>query len=153
MTTRDLIEFCLIHEEEIKQAVFERRNDAGSGKSGGNGSGHCLVSDTTANTAIRRVEEVPCVIVEYGTALNGRRDSLTLRHPERWLKVTAWTKEHYMGNKQGDLIRMKYCNGMTRGEICKAIGVGTSIYHVMLNDIFAFAEGIATGIGVVAPRH
>lgn len=153
MNTKDIIEFCFRYEKEIMHAVYERRHDAGSGKTGGSGSGHCFTSDTTAITAIKNIEELPSVVVEYGAALNGKREMFTLRHPERWLKVVSWTKEHYSKNKQGDLIKMKYAESRGRREICDTIGIGTSIYHVMLNDILSFAEGVAIGIGVLTPKH
>ena len=71
MTNKELIEFVFYHEQDIKRAVFEKREDGCLPKTGGSGSGHCRVSDPTAQNAIRKALEVPAVIIEYGAKTCG----------------------------------------------------------------------------------
>ncbi|PWM78652.1 MAG: hypothetical protein DBY32_04010 [Phascolarctobacterium sp.] len=153
MTNKELIEFVLSNESEIRKAVFERRQDGCLPKTGGGSSGHCRISDPTAQNAIRNVLDVPTVVVEYGPAICGRRNSVTLRHPERWLKVAEYTREYFAGSVSGRIMVMRYRENKTRQEICSALKINKPRFFTMLSNICKFAEGVAIGMGVIAPRH
>lgn len=154
-SARSTIEFCFQHENEIRIAISEKRNDGGTSRTGGGGSGHCRVSDPTAQRALIHLSEIPSVVVSYddGPRINGEKPTFVLHKPEKWLRAIALTKEHFSGNKQGDIIRMKYYEGASRDDICSHIGVSRAMYHIMLNDIIRMAEGIGVGLGVLPPRH
>lgn len=149
MTNKELIEFVFYHEKEIKQAVFERREDGCLPKTGGGGSGHCFTNDRTAQEAIRRILDVPAVVIEYGAKTCGRRNSITLRHPEKWLKVVQYTREYFNGTASGALFKMRYSECLTREEIICKIKIRKSQYHAMIANIMRFAEGAATGLGLI----
>ena len=149
MTNKELIEFVFYHEKDIKQAVFEKREDGCLPKTGGGGSGHCRVSDPTAQNAIRKALEVPAVIIEYGAKTCGRRNSITLRHPEKWLKVIQYTRDYFNGTASGALFKMRYSECLTREEIICKIKIRKSQYHAMIANVMRFAEGAATGLGLI----
>lgn len=153
MNNKELIEFVFYHEKEIKQAVFERREDGCLPKTGGGGSGHCRVSDPTAQNAIRKALEVPAVIIEYGAKTCGRRNSITLRHPEKWLKLAAEVRNYFNGTNSGLLLKMRYMDNLTRQEICKELNISTNYYNAMRCNVIKFAEGYALGIGLLNPRR
>lgn len=149
MTNKELIEFVFYHEQDIKRAVFEKREDGCLPKTGGGGSGHCRVSDPTAQNAIRKALEVPAVMIEYGAKTCGRRNSITLRHPEKWLKVVQYTREYFTGTASGALFKMRYSECLTREEIICKIKIRKSQYHAMIANVMRFAEGAATGLGLI----
>lgn len=149
MTNKELIEFVFYHEQDIKRAVFEKREDGCLPKTGGGGSGHCRVSDPTAQNAIRKALEVPAVIIEYGAKTCGRRNSITLRHPEKWLKVIQYTRDYFNGTASGALFKMRYSECLTREEIICKIKIRKSQYHAMIANVMRFAEGAATGLGLI----
>lgn len=149
MNNKELIEFVFYHENEIKRAVFEKREDGCLPKTGGGGSGHCRVSDPTAQNAIRKALEVPAVMIEYGAKTYGRRNSITLRHPEKWLKVVQYTREYFTGTASGALFKMRYSECLTREEIICKIKIRKSQYHAMIANVMRFAEGAATGLGLI----
>lgn len=153
MNNRELIEFVLYHEKEIKRAIYERREDGCLPKTGGGSSGHCRVSDPTAQGAIRNVLAVPAVVIEYGAATYGRRNSVTLRHPERWVKMIHYTRDYFAGTASGTLLKMRYYDCLTREEIMGKIKLRKSQYHAMVADIIRFAEGAATGLGLIGTRR
>ena len=153
MNNKELIEFVFYHEKEIKRAVFERREDGCLPKTGGGGSGHCRVSDPTAQNAIRKALEVPAVIIEYGAKTCGRRNSITLRHPEKWLKLAAEVRNYFNGTNSGLLLKMRYTDNLTRQEICKELNISTNYYNAMRCNVIRFAEGYAAGIGLINARH
>lgn len=153
MTNKELIEFVFYHEKDIKQAVFEKREDGCLPKTGGGGSGHCRVSDPTAQNAIRRVMEVPAVIIEYGAKTCGRRNSVTLRHPEKWLKLAAEVRNYFNGTNSGLLLKMRYTDNLTRQEICKELNISTNYYNAMRCNVICFAEGYAVAIGLINTWH
>lgn len=149
MNNKELIEFVFYHEQDIKRAVFEKREDGCLPKTGGGGSGHCRVSDPTAQNAIRKALEVPAVMIEYGAKTCGRRNSITLRHPEKWLKVIQYTRDYFNGTASGALFKMRYSECLTREEIICKIKIRKSQYHAMIANVMRFAEGAATGLGLI----
>lgn len=142
---RRIIEFCFRHESAIVKAVEEKRLDASVVTGGG---GHSRISDPTAQKAITNLSDVPRVDVEYGASVNGRRNTLTIRRPLQWLKVAHWVKDYYTGRQQGELIRLKYNESCTKEDIVERMHISQATYYVMLADIFAFAAGLAVGLGL-----
>lgn len=146
MGVKENIEFCWQHENCIRQAVEDKRRDYGRTARGGHG--RCKVSDPTALRAIANVSDVECVEVEYGAAVNGRRNIKALKHPLQWLKAATWTKDYYQGKTQGQIIELKYKQSMLRNDICSALNISIATYYVMLSDIFTYANGLARGMGL-----
>ena len=153
METKELIEFCFYNEQRIKQAVFEKRMDGCAPKTGGGNSGHCRISDTTANKAINNVMPIGVVLVECGIAINGKRDSFALRNPEQWLKVVQWTRDQYADTQRGEIIKARYVDNERRYITAQRLGISPQLYSVMLTDILTFAEGLAIGMGILPPKH
>lgn len=152
MTNKELIEFVFYHEQDIKRAVYEKREDGCLPKTGGGNSGHCRVSDTTAQSAIRRVMEIPSVLIEYGASVVGKRNTVALRHPEKWLKLAAEVRNYFNGTNSGLLLKMRYTDNLTRQEICKELNISVNYYNAMRYNIIRFAEGYACGIGLLNTR-
>ena len=146
MNIKETVEFCWQHEACIRQAIEDKRNDCGTVSHGG--GGHCKMSDPTALKAIANISDVACVEVEYGPAINGKRNIKTLKRPLQWLKVAQWTKDYYASKPQGELIDLKYKQSKLRNEICSVLGVSQARYYTMLSDIFTYASGLARGMGI-----
>lgn len=141
--SNNLVEWVFRNESQVRQAVWERRNDAG-GTSGGGCGKSCSTGDPVANRAIRNASELPNVVVCYGA---GR--VFNLRRPERWLKMVEIVQEHYKGGVQGEILEQLYKQGMSNDEVMENVGVRRTIFFVMKSDILAFAEGVACGLGVL----
>lgn len=153
MNNKELIEFVFYHEKEIKRAVFEKREDGCLPKTGGCGSGHCFTNDRTAQEAIRRILDVPAVVIEQGPKTCGRRNSITLRHPEKWLKVITVTRGYFGNRTAGKVYALRYCNCRTREEILDELSIRKSQYHAMVAGIIKFAEGVAVCEGLIHSRY
>ena len=74
---------------------------------------------------------------------------MTLRNPEKWLRVIDYTKKYYYGRLQGELYRLKYRESVGRSEVCRILGISISYYKTMLSDIIRFGEGAAAGLGLL----
>lgn len=151
MIDKDYAEFVLLHEQDIKDAIAERRAEIG-GRTGGSATGHCSISDPTASTAIRNVEEIVSVGIEYGPRSIYGRPKVKVRYPERWLKVIRWTRDYYnqpLREEQGRLYTMYFTEQRDRETICNTLDIKRGRYHAMLNDILAFAVGAACGMGII----
>lgn len=146
---KQILEFCFCHEPDIIRAVNEKRMDPGVMTGGG---GHCRISDPTAQKAIANMADVSCVEVEYGPSINGRRSVMVIRRPLQWLKVAHWTKDYYAGRPQGELIRLKYNESWPKENIVKQLNISQATYYVMLTDVFTFANGLATGMGLLGGK-
>lgn len=141
------IDFVLRYYNNIKRAVNEKRLDPNTPHSGG--GGHARISDPTAIKAIRNTEELAAVEVFFGAAVNGKTESMTLHRPESWLRVIDLAKAHFAGQVHWSIITMKYNENLSREEIVKRLNIGRTLYHVALNDVFVFAEGVAAGLKLV----
>lgn len=146
-----IIDFCFRHRATIRRCIDEKRRDPGVPKTGGAGS--ALRSDPTCQQAIRHVSEIECVEIPHGACVGGKQDVLTLRHPERWLKVIDLTTSYYDGKLQGKLIKLKYIDDKQPAEICAELRISRALYYIMQNDIFCFASGIAAGLGLAVPHR
>ena len=93
------------------------------------------------------------VLVEYGVAYNGKRDTFTLRNPEQWLKVIQWTKDQYEDSQRGEIIKARYVDSERRYLTSARLGISPQLYSVMLTDVLSFAEGLAMGMGLIPPKH
>ena len=143
MKSNNLIEWVLRNEQNIRRAVYERRNDTGSRIAGG-GSKTCSISDPVANEAINNVSSLPNVVVEYG---NGH--TFNLRNPEKWLRLVKVVHEHYSDGLQSRMIQMLYEDSAGKDEIMAALGVSRATLYVMRMDVLTFAEGVAYGLGII----
>lgn len=144
------VEFVFFHEQQLREGIAEKRLEVG-GRTGGSGSGHCSISDPTAISAIRNADELACIYVEYGPDTGCGRNRMKVKTPERWLKVIAWTKEYYREphrTEQGKLLDMHFRQCLSREEACEKLNIGYGKYHAMLNDMLAFAAGMAVGLGI-----
>lgn len=150
MVDKALTEFVLTHEQDIRRAVVETRAKASS-RTGGGSSSHCYVSDPTATEAIRNVTEVIQISIEYGPRGLYGREKKKIKYPERWLKVITWTKEYYNSQErpeQAKLYAARFIHKQDRDTICQDMGIKHGKYHAAINDILAFATGVAVGLGI-----
>lgn len=147
MQVAKIIAFCFGHYEDIVKAVAEKRLDPGTPKTGGS-HGHCRISDPTAMLGIRHLSEVESVEIEYGAAYNGKRATYILDLPERWIKVVKYTREYYGGQLQWELIELHFVQGLEREEVWKRMKIGKTLYHVLYNNVFSYAAGVAKGLGI-----
>lgn len=130
------IEGIFRREKEIKQAVWEAKNDS-RGHTGGGNSGHALMSDPTASAALHQVDEVREVTLP---------DGYNVRWPERWLRVIDATYEKYPASKRALRLR---CSGFTYADACEELHIGKSTYYAMLNDADSFAFAAACQLQLV----
>ncbi len=147
MKKREIIEFCFRWENNIRQSIYEKKNDRINTTVGGSG-GKCRISDPTAVEGIRQAEEVDWVIVEYGAAAYGQRKTMKLWHPEKWLTLVEKVKEHYEGTKYGQLIRLRYMESQPRSVISEELWISIAMVHIMVNNIIEYAEGVADGLQI-----
>lgn len=154
MLNDELIEFVFNQYDDIKRAIVAKRLDPGGAvKTGGNGSGHSLVSDTTAIRAIRNACELNRVYVEYWTFTNNKRicHGRVISRPEAWIMVVDRVKEHYKGVPKGEIITRKYDLKEDFHKTCKALDISKTAYYMMCKDILHFAELCAVGYGILSP--
>lgn len=148
MNTHETIEFVLTYHKDIEQAIYEKRLDPNVPKTGGS-NGHSRVSDPTCQKALQNMAEVEAVEVFYGCKMSCR-----LTKPERWLEVARTTRLWFSDKLQGKLMDRKFKDvPERRKDICMELGIGTSLYSVMLNDIFCLASGIALGKGLIHAKE
>ena len=143
MKNSNLVEWVLRNEQDIRIAVYEKRNDTGDIVIGG-GQKSCSKADPVANRAIKNASELPNVLVEYG---NGR--TFNLRNPEKWLRMAQIVKEHYAKGLQGVMIKKLFQEGQTLDDTMVELGVSRSTLYVMRLDVMTFAEGVAYGLGLI----
>lgn len=150
MVDKELTKFVLTHEQDIRAAVAEKKAEAG-GHTGGGASTHCYVSDPTATQAIRNVSEVGVISIEYGPRGLYGREKKKIKYPERWLTVINWTKKYYNTMErpeQAHIYAAAFIHKQDRETTCRDMNIRLGKYHAAVNDILAFATGMAVGLGI-----
>ena len=124
------IDFVFYHEDEIRQAVLDAREDAME-ISPRNGSG---ISDPTAYEAILNLSPIPFVLIE----------GVKLEHPELWLNVIdktyAWYKRqpglHY------EIARRWYGNEFYL-KTCRELNICQATISNLMKDVRWYAIAVA----------
>ncbi len=140
-----MVDFVLQHEKDIRQAVYEKRNDWGDCQSIGND----IVKNPTANKAVKQASEIECVLVEYYTPSSCRPQMLKIIYPERWLHVIDCTRAAYAKHELGRDILQSYCNGEKWYDACDRLFISNASYYRVLGDIKLFAKGVARGMELI----
>ena len=155
------IEFVLRNAERIAECVEKAKEDReGQNRTddntGGGKSGH--ISDPTAMQAIRLVEPVPYIHCPFGAAINGKRDAVYIRLPEKWLKVEKITREYYTRETEKKKVREVYARRYLQGEYgerwertCVQLGISKGWYYAVVHDVVRFAGLYAAGMGLISP--
>jgi hypothetical protein len=131
---------------KIKQAVYEARNDPGTVKTGGNGSGHAFVSDPTSIAALKHAMELRKVAIDMGK----NQDSLVISNPEKWLKVVGYTYDYFKGKTTANVLRARF-SGESYGETCNRLNISRNIYYCYLQEGMHYAQLCAVGLQLMAP--
>ena len=149
----DLIEFCLMHRDDIATAVEEKRQDpGGGGHTGGSGSGHSYVSDPTAIQGIKAALSVPCVYVAYGATVCGKRDAVLIRQPERWLKVVDKVAAYCLKSSDTkEFYHHRYILREDHVKTCHDLNLSRGAYYAKKANVIRLAENLAIGFGCLSP--
>lgn len=149
------IDFILMYRDNIRKAINEKRADMNTRKVGGEGSGHCRISDPTAETALRNVEPVGTVQVYYGSILNGLRDSRIIYDSERWLRVANETWQYFKRNKNQRyyvIMECMYIKGLKGRELERFAGkelhIGRRRCYYMQMSIRSHAYKLGKSLGL-----
>lgn len=153
MNIENLIEFVLMYAQDIAEAVEEKRQDAGGGKTGGT-NGHSRISDPTALKAIRNAMEVESVRITYGAAFYGERAKKTIRQPERWLAVAQAVRAQQMRNEiTKAFYESRYYGRNDWQQTCRELHISRSVYYAMRADVMAVAKLYAVHYGLFEPQE
>lgn len=148
----DMIEFVLMHAENIENAVQESRLDGGvKGSVGGRGS---RMNDPTSSNAIRNAMEIPVVRISYGPKIAGERSTKRVRNPEKWLRMARDVREYYTvcGNdRMKEFFKCRYERCEDWRYTCRTLGISKDVYYAMRADVIRTAELYAVFRGAVAP--
>ena len=149
------IDFILMYRKSIEKAISEKRADMNTRKVGGDGTGHCRISDPTAETALRNIAPVGTVDVYYGPIINGLRDFRTVYDSERWLRVANETWLYFKRNKNQRyycLMKHMYIDGLKGRELEKVVGkelhVGRRRCYYMQMSIRRHAYKLGKSLGL-----
>ena len=151
MQLEELIEFVLTHTDEIKTAIVEQRVDVQKGHTGG-GAGHSKVSDPTALRAIKNITEIQVVHVQYGAIVAGKMDTVTIKRPEKWLRIERQVREYYLGNERmAKFYQLKYMKQLDRRQVLDNMKISKGLYYAMSGDVTRFVMMCAVAAGLIGP--
>lgn len=146
MINTSLIDFVLEHREELRKAIDEEKQNKDTQKVGGNGNGHCHISDPTAQKAIRLVDPIGTVVVYYGPCVNGVRASRVVPDSERWLSIANATWNYFKHDRLYKFMQLKYIEHMDIKEIRKEFKIGRRRFFYMQRSIRKYAYDSAKGM-------
>lgn len=133
------IEFMLYRQKEIERAIKIARIEEQSGHSGGNNTGHALISDPTATQGIKAAMELKRVILEDGDIIEW---------PERWIQVIDATYRH-ADKWERMVLKARYIHKEYAPTTWKRLHIGKSLYYTMRDNSLTFAEKAACQLGLL----
>lgn len=153
----ELIEFVLMHEEEIKTAVVEARLDSGSKgeRVGGKGS---HIGNPTASNAIRNAMGVPSVRIAYGPKMAGMQAVKLIKNPEKWLKVASAVRSFYSADgtaseTEQEFFARRYVKQEYWKDTCAAMNMKRDTYYAMKASAIRTTELYAVFYGALSPME
>lgn len=123
---RKFIEFCFKNEEEIKRAIYEKRNDPDRPKSVGHSNN---ISKPTEIEAISMATLLSYVVV----------DNVKIPYPELWVRVIAMVKAKYNFRQHGMLYKLRYQKKLTRLLVIKEMNISKTRIHQLIIEIIDYA--------------
>lgn len=153
---KSFIDFILMYRENISISIEEKRADMNTrSKVGGDGSGHCRISDPTAEQALRNIEPVGTVTVYYGPMINGERESRIIPDSERWLRVSNETWKFFeksRNKKFFQVMKFRYNSELKGRElervVWKSLHIGRRRCYYMLMSIRNYAYRLGKNLGL-----
>lgn len=144
-----LVDFCLMYEKSIEQAIKEKREDMCCVKTGGAGTSKAYISDPTAQHALRNLSPVGTVYVPHGPRIAGVCNLTALRNPEKWLVVVRKTWEKFAVNHISNRVMiLRYRKGYWDiNDIARELGVSKQRVYFVLGNIHNFALDYAKDYG------
>ena len=134
-----LIDFVLRYRQELTEAVNAKKENKDTQKVGGNGNGHCHISDPTAQKAIRHLDPIGTVVVYYGPSINGIRASRTVPDSERWLSIANATWARFQHDRLYKFMQLKYIENMDIKGIRKEFKIGRRRFFYMQRSVRKYA--------------
>ena len=143
----DWLKYILRHERELYDAVLEAKLGT-KGRSGGSSGGRYFVSDPTPAMALRRAEEVGCVVL---------RDKSRVQWPERWLKVIDSIRKWCQNDPIDEALfswvliqpKLKRSGAKLRQiKMCSDLHIEKDAYYKRLATICVYGAGVADGLGI-----
>ena len=131
------VEAVFRRQKAIEQAVYEIRASSGCTHDKNRTPGSSYISDPTAMTAIRNMDEIKSVALD---------DGFVVQYPERWLKVISTTYDSCGDSSAAFRLR---CAGRRWDEACAELHIGRSTYFTMLDDVTHFALAAACQMGLI----
>lgn len=125
------------HSEELKNIVYEKRNDECKEKSLIPGGG--FMSSPTENKAIRNMSPIV-----YGSC----EDGFWVKYPEKWLLVVEHAMRICPDTTTRTAITLWQC-GYNADYITKATGLSRSTYYAIRKEVQHYAVAIAAQIGLI----
>lgn len=146
MMDKSLIDFVLRYRKELQEAIDEEKENKDTQKVGGNGNGHCRISDPTAQKAIRHLDPVGTVKVFHGPKVNGLREYRLVPDSERWLSISNATWYFFRYDRCYKFMQLKYIEGMGIKEIRAEMKIGRRRFFYMQASIRRYAYSCAKGM-------
>lgn len=146
MMDKSLIDFVLKYRQELKQAIDEEKENKDTQKVGGNGNGHCRISDPTAQKAIRHLDPIGTVKVFYGPSVNGVREFRLVPDSERWLSIANATWKYFSHSRYYKFMQLRYIEDMDIKEIRSEMKIGRRRFFYMQASVRGYAYRSAKGM-------
>jgi len=136
---KQTIQFIFYHEQVLKRAVREAREESLStaGHTDGSGS-QAFVSDPTAVQGIKLATELKSVTL---------RNGIVIDNPGKWIKVIDATYDG-LDDVSRKAVKMRY-EGSHWRRICNKLNMGRTMYYKILEKADNHAIEIAIDLGLI----
>lgn len=137
---RGITKWMLRHYREICRAVMDTRATMVATRVGGNGSGIAVMSDPTAQAAIKNLTPLQCVILDAGDKV---------LHPELWIASIAAGYDN-CDDDERRMIESVYA-GNAVADVAERNSVDQSVIYRLLGEMVNVVMSIAAYHRLVKP--
>ena len=135
------VDFIFYREKQIRDAVFEKRNNNRDSSAPIISLFSGSISDPTASKAIKNLTPLKVVTIT---------DGIIIKYPEKWLEVID--KTYRWAQRQNDLLyqaaKRRY-SGEDYRKTCAALSISTSFFHQLLEKVRVYAALQAVQAGLI----
>lgn len=134
-----IIETMLRRECDIRLAVKQYRCDRAGG---GNAARLGVISDPTANEALRNIEPIKRVTLADGT---------TIERPEDWLMIIDSAYAQFADNNTMlEALQMRFRRGVYYKSVCRRFHISEGSFYFGVRTMMNFALAAACQLGLVS---
>ncbi|MDF2563894.1 MAG: hypothetical protein K0Q53_289 [Massilibacillus sp.] len=78
---------------------------------------------------------------------------MTIKEPEKWLRVIEYTYKHFDKKMTGEIMKRKYNSDHDYKKICIDLSISPNVYYLMVKEGNQYDSLCAVGLDLMTPFY